>query len=136
VTLNRFLVAWRTIPVRDREVVDALVHPDHAGPSPELSRALAEWPGTWYWSDENGARHLVLTRPRAGLRRERWLMPVTLFLAGGDVQTVPMVIYGLIAKKIITPRVNAMSTIVLLLSLVFVVVATRLGKRGGQLFRM
>ena len=80
-TLNRFLVAWRTIPVRDREVVDGLVHPDHVGPSPELSRALAEWPGTWYWSDENGARHLVLTRPRLGLRRERWLVPIALFLA-------------------------------------------------------
>jgi ABC-type spermidine/putrescine transport system permease subunit II len=63
-------------------------------------------------------------------------LPVTLFLAGGGVQTVPMIIYGLIAKKIITPRVNAMSTVVLVLSFVFVLLTTRLGKRGGQLFRI
>ncbi len=63
-------------------------------------------------------------------------LPVTLFLAGGGVQTVPMLIYALIAKKIITPRVNAMSTIVLVLSLVFVILITKLGKRGGQLFRI
>lgn len=63
-------------------------------------------------------------------------LPVTLFLYGGDVITVPVFIYGLIAKKIISPRVNAMSTIVLLLSLVFVLVINRMGKRGGQLFRI
>jgi membrane-associated protease RseP (regulator of RpoE activity) len=80
-TLDRFLLAWRTTPVHDREVIDALVHPAHAAPSLELTRALAAWPGTWYWSDENGARHLVLTRPRAGRRREKWLLHVGLFLA-------------------------------------------------------
>lgn len=79
-TLSRFLLAWRTIPVRDREVIDALVHPAHAGPSLELSQALAEWPGTWYWSDENGARHLVLTRPRVSQPRERWLLHAALFV--------------------------------------------------------
>lgn len=79
-TLSRFLVAWRTTPVRDREVIDALVHPAHAGPSSDLARVLAEWPGTWYWSDENGARHLVLTRPRQRVVRERWLLHVALLL--------------------------------------------------------
>ena len=63
-------------------------------------------------------------------------LPVTLFLAGGGVVTMPMFIYGLISKKIITPRVNAASTIVLLLSLVFIAVMTRMGRRGGQLFRI
>ena len=63
-------------------------------------------------------------------------LPVTLFLAGGGVVTMPMFIYGLISKKIITPRVNAASTVVLLLSLAFILVATRAGKKGGQLFRI
>jgi len=63
-------------------------------------------------------------------------LPVTLFLAGGGVVTMPMFIYGLISKKVISPRVNAASTIVLLLSLVFVLLTTKLGKKGGQLFRI
>lgn len=79
--LTRFLIAWRTIPVRDREVIDALVDPVHAAPSPELARALTHWPGSWYWSDEDGSRHLVLTRPRPGARREVWGLHVALFLA-------------------------------------------------------
>jgi ABC-type spermidine/putrescine transport system permease subunit II len=63
-------------------------------------------------------------------------LPVTLFLYGQDVITVPVFIYGLISKKILSPRVNAASVVVLLLSLVFVLVMTRVGKRGGQLFRI
>ena len=63
-------------------------------------------------------------------------LPVTLFLAGGGVVTVPMFIYGLVSKKILSPRVNAASVVVLLLSLAFVIVTTRIGKRGGQLFRI
>ncbi|HKZ98245.1 MAG TPA: ABC transporter permease subunit [Thermoplasmata archaeon] len=63
-------------------------------------------------------------------------LPVTLFLYGQDVITVPVFIYSLISKKILSPRVNAASVVVLLLSLVFVVLMTRLGKRGGQLFRI
>lgn len=79
--LTRFLLAWRTIAVRDREVIDALVDPAHAAPSPELQHALARWPGSWYWSDEDGHRHLVLTRPRPGSRRDNWPLHVALFLA-------------------------------------------------------
>ncbi len=95
VDLSAFLVAWRTASLPDREVVDALVHPAHAGPSPALAAVLAHWPGGYYWSDEPDGRHLVLTRPLAR-RRERWglhlvLLATTLFtttfagavLAGG-----------------------------------------------------
>ena len=63
-------------------------------------------------------------------------LPVTLFLYGQDVITVPIFIYGLIAKKTISPRVNAASTIVLVLSLAFVAITTKIGKKGGQLFRI
>jgi membrane-associated protease RseP (regulator of RpoE activity) len=83
VSLTGFLVAWRTIPLRDREVVDALVDPAHAGPppSPQLAAALREWPGTHYWSDEPDGRHLVLTRPTQPRRREAWALHILLFIA-------------------------------------------------------
>lgn len=62
-------------------------------------------------------------------------LPVTLFLKG-DLITVPVLIYGQITKKILTPVTNAASLIVLLLSLVFVLLTTRLVRRSGQLFRI
>jgi Zn-dependent protease len=74
-----YLLAWRTTALRDREVVDALVHPAHAAPSPELARALAGWPGRYYWSEEAGGRWLVLTRRTAPVR-ERWWLHAALFL--------------------------------------------------------
>jgi Zn-dependent protease len=79
--LSQFLLAWRTTPLHDREVIDALVDPNHAGPSPALQAALGRWPGRHYWSDEPDGRHLVLTRPAAPPRRERWWLHVTLLLA-------------------------------------------------------
>lgn len=79
--LSEFLVAWRTTAVRDREVVDALVHPSHAGPSPGLARALTRWPGTYYWSDEPDGRHLVLTRASGVGRRDNWALHIALFAA-------------------------------------------------------
>jgi Zn-dependent protease len=79
--LSAFLLAWRTAPLPDREVIDALVHPDHAGPSPALAAALAAWPGSYYWSDEPEGRHLILTRPTAPRPRERWGWHVLLLLA-------------------------------------------------------
>lgn len=77
-----FLVAWRTTPLHDREVIDALVDPAHSGPpaSPPLVQALREWPGTYYWSDESDGRHLVLTRPTVRTR-EAWIVHALLFLA-------------------------------------------------------
>ncbi|HVH10294.1 MAG TPA: site-2 protease family protein [Gemmatimonadales bacterium] len=78
--LSDFLVAWRTIALPDREVIDALVHPTHAAPSPALTAVLQEWPGTYYWSDEPEGRHVVLTRALRR-RRERWGLHVALFLA-------------------------------------------------------
>ena len=79
VNLTAYLLAWRTTSLPDREVIDALVHPAHTGPSPALAGALVQWPGSYYWSDEPDGRHLVLTRS-LGRRRERWGVHVTLFL--------------------------------------------------------
>ena len=80
-SLTRFLLAWRTIPLRDREVIDALVDPAHAGPSPELAEVLRVWPGSHYWSDEPDGRHLILTHPAAPRPRERWVVHALLFAA-------------------------------------------------------
>lgn len=77
--LSPFLLAWRTVALRDREVIDAIVHPAHAGPSAELARALEGWRGPRYWSDEFGFRHLVLIRSK-GKRRERWSRHVILLV--------------------------------------------------------
>ncbi len=77
--LTPFLLAWRVTPLRDREVVDALVHPAHAAPSPALAQALATWPGDYYWAEEAGGRWLVLTR-RTAVVAERWWLHVALFV--------------------------------------------------------
>jgi Zn-dependent protease len=79
VSLTRFLRAWRTIPLRDREVIDALVDPRHAGPSPELVTELKSWRGSHYWSDEPDGRHLVLTHPTGARTPERWVLHALLF---------------------------------------------------------
>src|SRR2546427_8642769 len=79
--LSEFLLAWRTAALPDREVIDALVHPAHAGPSPALAAALARWPGTSYWSDEPDGRHLILTRPLGRRHREAWALHLLLFAA-------------------------------------------------------
>jgi membrane-associated protease RseP (regulator of RpoE activity) len=79
--LTPFLLAWRTTALRDRQVVDALVHPSHAAPSPGLAAALAQWPGSHYWSDEPDGRHLILTRTMPGRRPERWTLHAVLFVA-------------------------------------------------------
>lgn len=79
-TLTRFLAAWRTTPLHDREVIDAVVDPVHAAPSPELAAALQQWPGTYYWSDDRDGRHLVLTRPTQKAR-EAWGTHALLFAA-------------------------------------------------------
>lgn len=79
-SLTPYLMAWRTTPLHDREVVDALVDPAHAGPSSELAAALRQWPGSYYWSSERDGRHLVLTRPTLK-PREAWTMHALLLAA-------------------------------------------------------
>jgi len=79
--LETYLIVWRTIALRDREVIDALVDPSHAAPSPQLSAALAQWPGEHYWSDEKDGRHLVLTRRTDTPHREAWWVHALLLVA-------------------------------------------------------
>ncbi len=70
---TRFYATWREQRLEgDRLVLDGVVAPGHRGPSSELARFLAAWPGAWYWSDDAGTG-LVLIRGSAPARPERWL---------------------------------------------------------------
>jgi hypothetical protein len=69
--------AWRVTRLGSREVIDAIVQPAHRGPSPELARALARWPGAHYWVDAT-REELVLIRPVGAEARERWVLHLVL----------------------------------------------------------
>jgi Zn-dependent protease len=97
-----FLSHWRTVVVRDREIVEAVVRPEHRGPSAALRASLNAWPGVHYWATGPDAGRLVLVRAMAPARRERWLLHALLFLGtfvtvqlggalllGGAVHTLP-----------------------------------------------
>jgi membrane-associated protease RseP (regulator of RpoE activity) len=96
------LAYWRTVTVRNREIVEAVVRPEHRGPSPALREALAAWPGVHYWATGVDEGRLVLIRPTAAPTAERWSLHVALFLGtfltvqlggalllGGSVHTLP-----------------------------------------------
>ena len=74
------LSAWRVMRLGTREVVDALVLPEHrAGDgSPALKSSLAAWPGRWYWGDQGHTR-LVLIRALPGSKTPRWTLHLLLF---------------------------------------------------------
>ncbi len=59
---------------------------------------------------------------------------VTLFLKGPGVETLPVVIWATLSKHVPTPETNAASTLVLAISIVFVLLANRV-QRGGTLYR-
>ncbi|UCG88987.1 MAG: site-2 protease family protein [Gemmatimonadota bacterium] len=98
-----FFSVWRTVVVRDREIIDGIVQPAHRGPSQELSQALDEWPGSHYWAEEDASGRIVLVRPLTPPRKERWWLHVLLFsvsfvtvwmagalLAGAPVGPIPL----------------------------------------------
>lgn len=79
--ITRYFSFWRTSTTRDREIVDAVVRPEHRGPSPELEAALERWQGVHYWVNNDGSRRLVLVRVLAPPPRERWWLHALLFAA-------------------------------------------------------
>lgn len=93
---------WRSVTIRNREIVEAVVRPEHRGPSAALQEALADWPGVHYWATGADAGRLVLIRPTAAAGAERWGLHLALFLGtfltvqlggalllGGSVHTLP-----------------------------------------------
>lgn len=77
--LEPYLSYWRTTVSRDREIVEAVVRPEHRGPSDGLARALREWPGVHYWASGADAGRLVLVRALAAPVKERWWLHALLF---------------------------------------------------------
>ncbi len=70
--------AWRVMQAGTREIVDAIVAPEHRGPSPDLARALKQWKGAYYWPSRDHG-HLILIRETGSeARGERWLVHVVL----------------------------------------------------------
>ena len=59
---------------------------------------------------------------------------VTLFLKGQGVETLPVVMWSTLVKKIPSPELNAASTLILGIAILFTVAATKVQK-GGTLFR-
>lgn len=73
------LSAWRSLGLGTREVIDAIVAPEHRGPSSQLAGILRSWPGRHYWLDRDHTR-LVLIRHVGPPRPERWVLQATLLL--------------------------------------------------------
>jgi Peptidase family M50 len=70
--------AWRVVQAGTREVIDAIVAPEHRGPSPQLAEALRQWKGAHYWPSRDHG-HLILIRDTSvKSRRERWLLHLVL----------------------------------------------------------
>lgn len=70
--------AWRVLDAGTREVVDAIVAPEHRGPSPALAQALKQWKGAHYWPSKDHG-HLILIRETGrSARGERWVLHVVL----------------------------------------------------------
>lgn len=59
---------------------------------------------------------------------------VTSFLKGEGVETLPVVMWSTFSKKIPTPELNAVSTLIIAISIAFVLIANKVQK-GGNLFR-
>ncbi|HXY32327.1 MAG TPA: site-2 protease family protein [Gemmatimonadaceae bacterium] len=68
-----YFAYWRRVTLGDREIVEGLVLPEHAGPSPALARILAGWDGHYYWESAGGGRWLVLVHENAPPRERVWL---------------------------------------------------------------
>jgi Zn-dependent protease len=79
-SLEPYLSYWRTTVSRDREIVEAVVRPEHRGPSDGLARVLRAWPGVHYWASGADAGRLVLVRALAPPAKERWWLHALLFL--------------------------------------------------------
>lgn len=79
--MTPFFQFWRSTRTRDREIVDAVVLPEHRGPSPALRAALDAWRGMHYWVKGDGAGRLMLIRPLGKAVRERWWLHAVLFAA-------------------------------------------------------
>ncbi len=71
--VTSFFTHWRHLPLGDREIIEGIVQPMHAGPSPALARAIERWPGSHYWDNSPNGRTLVLVAEDRAPREKWWL---------------------------------------------------------------
>jgi membrane-associated protease RseP (regulator of RpoE activity) len=76
--VTTYFTHWRELPLGDREIIEGIVDPVHAGPSPVLARAIELWPGAHYWESSPSGRTLVLVSEDR-TPRERWWVHALLF---------------------------------------------------------
>ncbi|OGS49453.1 MAG: hypothetical protein A3K68_04245 [Euryarchaeota archaeon RBG_16_68_13] len=60
---------------------------------------------------------------------------VSIFTQGQGVVTMPVMMWSLLTRRVVTPVLNAASTVILVMSIVFVLTTNKLQK-GGALFRI
>lgn len=78
--VTQYFAQWRGIALPRGEIIEGVVRPEHAGPSPALANSLAEWSGAHYWDDAPGHRWLVLVSERSQPRERWWLHGLLLAL--------------------------------------------------------
>ena len=80
VPVTSYFTHWRHLPLGDREIIEGVVQPAHAGPSPELAAAIARWPGSHYWEESPAGRTLVLAAETHAPRERWWVHGILLAL--------------------------------------------------------
>ncbi|MGH7702196.1 MAG: site-2 protease family protein [Gemmatimonadales bacterium] len=77
--LTGLFTAWKVVQAGSREITDAVVAPEHRGPSAALLQALSAWDGAYYWP-ERDSTHLVLVRRVGPQQPERYWLHLGLLL--------------------------------------------------------
>ncbi len=62
-------------------------------------------------------------------------LPTSLLLQGQNIRTLPVVIWGLLARRSLTPKIYAASCLVLAISVIFVLAASK-AQKGRTIFRI
>lgn len=78
--LSLFAV-YRTVVIRDDEIVQGILHPELAPDHPTVRAAIEKWEGTHFVFATNEGTEITLVRPIAERPRERWWLNLLLGLA-------------------------------------------------------
>src|SRR6185437_590670 len=85
--VTEYFTYWRNLELGDRRILEGLVAPGHAAPSPALERRIAEWDGYHYWQEAPEGRWLVLVS-EASRPGERWWLHAALLLITLGTMTI------------------------------------------------